>query len=351
MKYRTGDKVKFLHDKGEGVVSSIIDKKTVMVRTEDGFDIPVLEKDLVIYGKEENARLSGNEEPAREEKVTEPESDQLQSQPSDPDEPIEDEEVVFGMHLSQNGTDIFSYLVNSSSYHLYYTVSRKISGEENLLARGILEADTKVLVSKLVPPNMNDEWELNINLLFWNNSFYKYVKPVSHKLVVDFQNIYSGFLLSENDYFEQKAAIYTIYSFQEKASENFENRKVEENLKAVIAEKERKEKPHRAQKAQRKPDMEEVDLHIQNIVDDYRGLSNSEILDIQMSRFKTTLETAMIHNTPRIVFIHGIGNGKLKHELRKTLERKYPDLKYQDASFKEYGYGATMVIIPNSKKR
>ena len=74
-------------------------------------------------------------------------------------------------------------------------------------------------------------------------------------------------------------------------------------------------------------------------------LSNGEIVNIQMDRFETSLETAIRAKTQRIVFIHGVGNGKLKHELRKTLERKYPDLKYQDASFKEYGYGATMVYL------
>ena len=36
---------------------------------------------------------------------------------------------------------------------------------------------------------------------------------------------------------------------------------------------------------------------------------------------------------------------EIRYELRKTLDTKYPDLKYQDASFAEYGYGATLVII------
>ena len=86
-------------------------------------------------------------------------------------------------------------------------------------------------------------------------------------------------------------------------------------------------------------------LHIQELADDFANLSNAEILDIQMSRFTTALDGGIIAGTRRIVFIHGIGNGRLKHEILKTLDRKYPKLRYQDASFKEYGYGATMVII------
>lgn len=341
MKFKTGDKVKFLHDKGHGVVSSIVDKKTVMVRTDDGFDIPFIESDLVSYGKEENIKMSGREEDVEEETHEEPEE---QYEPEEPEEPIEDEEIVFAVNLGKNGTDIMSHLVNSSSYHLYYIVSRTIAGEETLLARGILEADTKVGLTKLIPANMNEEWEIKVNLLFWNNSFFKYVKPAHRSISLDFNGLYSGILLTENDYFEQKSAIFTVHSF--KARESFENRTIENDLKAALAEKEKKEEKKKAKKAVRKPEIEEVDLHIESIVDDYKDLSNGEILDIQLSRFKTKLETAIIHKTRRIVFIHGIGNGKLKHEIRKTLDRKYPNLKYQDASFKEYGYGATMVILP-----
>lgn len=81
------------------------------------------------------------------------------------------------------------------------------------------------------------------------------------------------------------------------------------------------------------------------MVDDYKHLSNSEIIDIQLSRFTTALDGGILSGTRRMVFIHGVGNGKLKYEIGKTLDRKYPKLKYQDASFKEYGYGATMVIL------
>ncbi|HYX08752.1 MAG TPA: Smr/MutS family protein, partial [Bacteroidales bacterium] len=99
-------------------------------------------------------------------------------------------------------------------------------------------------------------------------------------------------------------------------------------------------------KVKNKPgQVEEVDLHIQEIVDDYTGMSNGEIINIQLARFTTSLEGAIRNNVKKIVFIHGVGNGKLKYELRKILDNKYPHLRYQDASFREYGYGATLVVI------
>ena len=89
----------------------------------------------------------------------------------------------------------------------------------------------------------------------------------------------------------------------------------------------------------------EIDLHIETLIDDHRNMDNGQILEIQLSRFRTSLETALLHKGNRIVFIHGVGNGKLKFELRKILDTEYKKVRYQDASFKEYGYGATMVLI------
>ena len=47
----------------------------------------------------------------------------------------------------------------------------------------------------------------------------------------------------------------------------------------------------------------------------------------------------------RIVFIHGKGEGKLRQHLLSELKRRYPRCTAQDASFREYGFGATQVTI------
>jgi dsDNA-specific endonuclease/ATPase MutS2 len=96
------------------------------------------------------------------------------------------------------------------------------------------------------------------------------------------------------------------------------------------------------------PELVEIDLHIHELLEDTRGLSNHEMLEVQLGRFRNELETAIGNGTKRIVFIHGIGNGTLKQELRQELSTKYKKYYFQDASFKEYGYGATMVILRNA---
>lgn len=91
---------------------------------------------------------------------------------------------------------------------------------------------------------------------------------------------------------------------------------------------------------------EVVDLHAEQILPSTAGLTPGEILDAQLARFTVALELAVSNRKKgKMVFIHGVGSGKLKYEMKKLLDRRYPKLSYQDASFREYGYGALLVIF------
>ena len=51
------------------------------------------------------------------------------------------------------------------------------------------------------------------------------------------------------------------------------------------------------------------------------------------------------HQGAKIVFIHGKGEGVLRKALLDELKRKYPRCVAQDASFREYGFGATLITV------
>lgn len=91
----------------------------------------------------------------------------------------------------------------------------------------------------------------------------------------------------------------------------------------------------------------EVDLHIEELVDSVKGLNNSQILDIQLRYFQRKLEEALAAHARKIVFIHGVGTGRLKFEMVKILEG-YGSLRFHDASYSKYGWGATEVILPGN---
>ena len=89
----------------------------------------------------------------------------------------------------------------------------------------------------------------------------------------------------------------------------------------------------------------EIDLHINELLDDTRGMSNAEMLNYQLDKFREVMEQYKKKREQKIVFIHGKGDGVLRKALIDELKRKYSTCRYQDASFQEYGFGATLVTI------
>ncbi|WP_430927774.1 Smr/MutS family protein [Polaribacter marinivivus] len=87
----------------------------------------------------------------------------------------------------------------------------------------------------------------------------------------------------------------------------------------------------------------EVDLHINQLTNSTRGLDNYDMLNLQLDTAKRKVEFAIQKRISKIVFIHGVGEGVLKSELLRLLN-KYP-VKYYDASYKKYGLGATEVYV------
>lgn len=87
----------------------------------------------------------------------------------------------------------------------------------------------------------------------------------------------------------------------------------------------------------------EVDLHIEKLLKNVRGMDNFDILNYQIKTATHKLEYCIQKRIPRLIFIHGVGEGVLKTELQYLLN-KYP-VRYQDASYREYGLGATEVVI------
>jgi hypothetical protein len=96
-------------------------------------------------------------------------------------------------------------------------------------------------------------------------------------------------------------------------------------------------------KKEKKEVILEVDLHINKLVKSTRNLDNYDILNIQLDTAKNKVEFAISKRISKIVFIHGVGEGVLKSELQRLLN-KYP-IKYYDASYKKYGLGATEVYV------
>ena len=76
------------------------------------------------------------------------------------------------VHPGKGSTGFRAYLINSSTYHLYYVISLKRGGEDMLYARGKLEPDLKIELNRLVPEKMDEEIKLKVGILFYGTDFY-----------------------------------------------------------------------------------------------------------------------------------------------------------------------------------
>ncbi|WP_396601407.1 DNA mismatch repair protein MutS [Algibacter sp. R77976] len=126
------------------------------------------------------------------------------------------------------------------------------------------------------------------------------------------------------------------------ASEIFLNSSIAD----VVSEKEipkRKNQPKIRAKDRYEPTME-VDLHIHQLVKSSRGMSNHDMLTLQLDTARHKLEFAIKKRIQKIVFIHGVGEGVLKMELDYLFGR-YNNIKFYDANYQKYGLGATEVYI------
>ncbi len=92
-------------------------------------------------------------------------------------------------------------------------------------------------------------------------------------------------------------------------------------------------------------DRDLIDLHIENLIDSHRGMNNSDILNVQMTFFRRFLNMSINKQHQKIVVIHGVGEGVLRHEIRKELDVYYVNLEYYDASYEEFGFGATEIRL------
>ncbi len=88
-----------------------------------------------------------------------------------------------------------------------------------------------------------------------------------------------------------------------------------------------------------------VDLHIEKLTNSWQGLSNAEIITMQLSAFEKWLELALAHRQPSLIVIHGVGKGKLKEEVHEILKTKRQVKSFINQYDARFGYGATEIFF------
>ena len=235
--------------------------------------------------------------------------------------------------------------MNDSNYYLYYTYLCAEGKAWNVRSNGIVEPNTKLLLEEFEKVELNDREHVAVQFIAFKEDRSFALKPaVSVELRIDTVKFYKLHTFQESEFFETPALIYDIVKDDVPTKQVYVSA---EDLQSALLQKKTEDKPKSQPIVKRSGQngIIEIDLHIGELLDDIKGMSNSEILNYQLDKFREVLEQYKNKREQRIVFIHGKGDGVLRKALLEELKRKYPNFRHQDASFQEYGFGATMVTI------
>lgn len=349
---KAGDKVRFLSETGGGIVKGFRGKDIVLVEDADGFDIPMPVRECVVIDTDDyNIRRpvgkpSSEASPAPVKAVEKEKPITYR-----PAETREGERLnVYLAFVPEDvkaisSTPFEAYLVNDSNYFLYYTYLSAEGKSWKTRSHGRVEPNTKLLLEEFGKEILNELEHVAVQFLAFKDGKSFGLKPaVGIELRVDTVKFYKLHTFLPSDFFEEPALIYDLIRNDVAARQVFVT--AEEVQEALLTKKE-SERP-KAQPLVKHPvkdETVEVDLHAAELLETTAGMSNAEILNYQLGKFRETMEIYKNKRGQKIVFIHGKGDGVLRKAILDELKRVYKTCSWQDASFREYGFGATQVTV------
>ena len=362
---KIGDKVRFLSEVGGGIVTGFQGKDIVLVEDADGFDIPMLIKECVVVDTDDYNMKRKPAAPASGKMEKEGAKGKGAAVKKRPDEEEEEERPVTYRPAERKGGDILNvmlafvlqdikaisatgfdaYLINDSNFTLYFTYLTAEGSNWRVRSYGMAEPNTKFYIEEFDKSVLNELERVAVQFIaFKDNKSFLFKPAVSVELRIDTVKFYKLHTFRESIFFEEPSLIYDIVKDDVPVKQVFVSA---DDIKEALLQK-RGPEPETAKPAQQKKvknDILEIDLHAHELLDSTAGMSNGEILNYQLDVFRKTLEEYRNRKGQKIVFIHGKGDGVLRKSILQELKYKYKNYESQDASFREYGFGATMVII------
>jgi Domain of unknown function (DUF2027) len=368
---RIGDKVRFLSQTGGGIVVGFDKKGWALVEDSDGFEIPAPLKECVVVeenviGKEQrtvqSAGLGSNTETVAQGKA-------VQTRGGDN---LNVALVYTNTHLGTTGNAPVKYgnaaantqfectLANESNYNLLITYDLIAKGDQKehttIFAGEVLPYERKLLFSFGKETLNESSRKVQLRAIPFKRgdkkTLWKPKETIEKEFVLDPVNLLKDSMFKENEYLSGRGYVITIIKEGHLNPDNFEEVKKEllekfnKDVREITPPAPKPQKDEDESIVKKKAaGVLEVDLHAHELLETTVGMGNTEILLYQLEKFNEVMIANLHKKGSRIVFIHGKGDGVLRNALLKELKTKYSRCTWQDASFKEYGFGATMVTV------
>ncbi len=376
--FKVGDKVKFLDQQGGGVIKKVISPSLVNVEV-DGFEIPTLTKEIVLdfvedkagkmftsqsqftnedtamYDENEDINLSNDEDDVRQERLY------LSRKGQEKEKgvylafvPCDQKWLIAG--------EYFVYLVNNSDYTLLYSLFLRDEENECFIGEdfGSVEEKSRFLLATIDDKQLEKWTNGVIQILLHRDKSKAILMPANYQIKIKTSKFFKEGCFEESGLFVEKALLVPIVmtktqdiavDYEQTLSQRQAVAKKLQDMKAdnVVVEVQQTKPQSFFDKHLVNRHEAEVDLHIEELVDTEKGLESIDKLNIQMDYFRKCLDKAIEMNLDKIVFIHGVGQGVLKHNIEEELQ-KFSFIHYFPASMQQYGVGATEVIIGKNRK-
>jgi Smr domain len=341
MKYQLGDKILVLHSNEEGEVVDIINDKMVLIDV-DGVRFPVYMDQIDFpyfkrFSEKKSFPLQGSGQAKKKDKIY---IDDIKKEKATSKYKVSD--GVWVSFLPVFDKDVFDddvvesfklYLINQTNEPYDFTYSISFSGHSGFELKNRLLSLTDFYLHDVPFEEMND----------------------SPKFTFDFSLVNAG--KKKADHFEASLKIKAKQLFQKIEEIKMKNEptftyKLFENYpdksEEIIPDYNNTYgRFYDASKAREnlEPARSVVDLHIEKLSSEWKGLSNFEILTLQLRAFEKYFNLAVAHRQPNLIVIHGIGTGKLREEIHEILKYKKEVKSFVNQYHHNFGYGATEIFF------
>lgn len=370
---KIGDTVRYLNAVGGGVVTRIEGK--VAYVDEDGFETPVLVNEIVVVLPAGHEKNPGAPNLYFDQKAFDAGKNRAEAKAPLKDKeipapgykaPVQEKvyETNYGDRLniavafeptnirSLGDSDFNAVLVNDSNYFLQYTFLRRADDDRGWTTVGSGELAPNELedIAMLKRTELNDYSKVALQYVAYKKDKpFELKAPAAVTRKLDLSKFFKLHCFRPGIYFESPVMEIQIVK-DDRALADSLSMIVDSAAKASqeLAQKDNAPKP-KGRGKELSPykllPLIEVDLHIDELVDTTAGMENKDMLSLQLDTVKKTMQEHAKRKGQKIVFIHGKGDGVLRKAVRDLLKKQFPTAELQDASFQEYGFGATLVTI------
>lgn len=334
MNIKIGDIVRFLSDKLEGKVTGIIDGTTVNVFCpEYGFDLPASVRDLAVIHTDASPTPADAAAPASQKPISTTSADTVFLA------------IVPDRFNSLPDSRYELHIVNDTAHTCLYSVSFRENTVYSGTAAGSCSPGTTTSLGSYSLKEIDSRIQaVHIQAIFFTKGQAQIKNAIETEIKINPVQLCKSGSYRHNRWFNAVSLLRPLEKAQALPdTDTIDEKKLQESIKEKKA-----PPPRQYQRCPEKPmagNTIEIDLHANELLETTAGMSSRDILEYQLEIFHRTLEEYKLKRGQKIVFIHGKGDGVLRQRILWELQTKYKRHRHQDASFKQYGYGATLVTI------